>query len=188
MEAVETLKGVAVRLVEGMMLHNDLADVFDYLGLRGYKRMQEYYGAWDAITLRKIHRYSVNHEGRILPDDKPVYDPLAAALAGHDRSEASVQERIMYTRRAVEKWVAWQEETLSKMEAAAGALRAYGHIAAACMVEKLVCYTSKELKCAKRLHMELMAVDFDPAYAMQCQGCIHDEYRRKARRMCKEMI
>ena len=187
MEAIDVMQTVSTRLVEGMMLHNDLADVFDFIGMRGYKRMQEYYGIWDMVSMRKVHRYAINCMGHILPEETPKYDSLSNRLTGYSRTDLSPQDRTAYLRRAMSKWIEWEQATLHDMESAASTLRTMGEVCAACKVECLVGHVAKELKCAMRKEVELSSVNYDLVFVMQEQTKIHDCYRCKTAKACKRL-
>lgn len=56
------------RFVAAIMMHGQMADYFDFLGLKGYKRIHEYQHIAESIERRKVCRYYIERHGKIIPD------------------------------------------------------------------------------------------------------------------------
>ena len=65
----EAYKRVNQRQVTALMFHDQMADLFDFLGLMGFKRMHEYQYFTEAAEHRGTKRYFINHHNRLLPED-----------------------------------------------------------------------------------------------------------------------
>ncbi|RHS44935.1 hypothetical protein [Blautia sp. AM47-4] len=56
------------RFVAAIMMHGQMADYFDFLGLKGYKRIHEYQHIAESLERRKVCRYYIERHGKIIPD------------------------------------------------------------------------------------------------------------------------
>lgn len=76
------------------------------------------------------------------------------------------------------EWIKWETTTLAKLQQAHLDLYDDGEVASAELINDLINDVQKELKCAKRMYLDLIAVDFDLAYILDKQKGIHDKYKK----------
>lgn len=67
MPVIDVFAKVSDRLIDGMMMHEQMADYYNFLGLDGFKRLHEYHSLCETISMRRIHRYFIDHCNRLLP-------------------------------------------------------------------------------------------------------------------------
>lgn len=77
----------------------------------------------------------------------------------------------------IEQWIRWESETLNKLQQAQLDLYDEGEVASALFINHFIKRTQHELKCAKRKHLELSAVEFDMDFILSEQKEIHDKYK-----------
>lgn len=53
------------RFVAAIMMHGQMADYFDFLGLKGYKRIHEYQHIAESLERRKVCRYYIERHGKL---------------------------------------------------------------------------------------------------------------------------
>ena len=61
MNSEELFAKISAHMVKGIMFHAQMADYYDFLGLRGYKRMHEYHYFEESMMFRALHRYYINN-------------------------------------------------------------------------------------------------------------------------------
>ena len=84
----------------------------------------------------------------------------------------------MYTiKNAVSEWIRWETTTLAKLQQAHLDLYDDGEVASAMLIGKFIKDVQKELKCAKRMQLDLNVVDYDMCYILDKQKHIHDKYK-----------
>ena len=76
------------------------------------------------------------------------------------------------------EWIKWETATLSKLQQAHLDLFDDGEVASAMFIGDFIKDVEKELRCAKRMYLDLSAVDFDLAYILDKQKSIHDKYKK----------
>lgn len=178
----EVFAAIAAHQVEGMMLHNDMADYYDFLGLCGFKRVHEYRFLREAAEMRGIHRYFINHYNMLLEDKGlSVKGNIPEAWHDYKRQEVDAAAKRNAVQSCVEKWVEWERSTKSLYESMYCHLCDAGEVAAAIKVKELICDADCELKCADRLHIELKSVGYDLQYVFLMQDTLHEEYREKTK-------
>ena len=176
----EIFRDLSAHFVKGMMVHDKMADYYDFLSLRGYKRCHEYHFRRESANYRRLHRYYINRYHKLI-EEAPVGEPdiIPASWYRYTRNEVDTSTKRSAIKSGVDKWITWETETLNKLQQAYDALCEAGDPAAALFIEDYIQDTECELKAAHRKALELSAVDYDMPYIMQEQKRIHDKYKRK---------
>jgi hypothetical protein len=170
--------------VKGLMIHNDLANYYDFLGLAGYKRCHEYHFLDEIGAFRRVNRYYINHYSKLIP---PVQFEPTEVISGswykYTRQEVDASTKKNSVERGLKLWVEWEKETKRLYEDMYKELMTLDEVAAALMVKELVCDVDCELKYAERYQLNKKAVNYDLAYVIGEQDCMHDRYKEKMKRI-----
>ena len=59
---------INARQIAALMMHDQMADYFDFLGLSGYKRLNLYQYFAESKERRDVAHYYINHHGKLIPD------------------------------------------------------------------------------------------------------------------------
>ena len=182
MTVEEIFRTVSTHMIKGVMVHEQLADYYDFLNLHGYKRCHEYHMHKEMKSLRKLHRYFINHFNRLIEEeqfDNP--DVIPSSWYRYTRQEVDVNTKRNAVKSGIEKWVAWEEDTKKLYAKMYTELMTIGEVSAA---EKIGCFLSDvdcELKMAQRYHIDLVTSDYSISYILGHQKHKHDYYLRKMR-------
>jgi hypothetical protein len=182
--AIDVFGRISAHQTEGLMLHSDMADYFDFLGLKGFKRLHEYQYISESVERRGVHRYVINHFNTLPNEDNVSYSsviPSAWRNFTRETVESGVKKDAV--RSGMEKWVSWERDTKKLYESAYKELQDIGEIAASCKVKELIEDVDHELKCAERLHIEFLSVDYDMEFILSVQKEMHDRYKKKAQKV-----
>ena len=176
----EIFSQISDRQVTGLMLHEQMADYYDFLNLRGYKRMHEYHYLAESASMRGVHRYYINHFNKLLTAGHPV-NPAAipSSWANYSRFDVDAATKRRAVKDGLAKWREWEAETKKLYEKMYKHLCEMDEIAAAGKVRQLIEDVDQELKCVERMKLELDAVDYDLSVIVPCQTALHDEYAEK---------
>lgn len=180
----EAYKIISTRQVIALMFHDDMADLFDFLGLRGFKRMHEYQYLTESAEHRALKRYYINHHGKLLPEASltPV-SVIPSDWVQYNRMDVTPAVRKQYTQRAMEQYLEWEMETKALYSKMAVYLMDWQKMADFNKVNELVCDVDTELKYLERLCLELKSVDYDPAYVLMLQEKYHEMYEEKSKKI-----
>lgn len=161
-----------------------MADLFDFLGLSGFKRMHEYQYLAESMEHRALKRYYLNHHNKILYDGN-IENPhvIPKEWEQYTRFDVTVQVRKQYIEKSFEEYNAWESETKKCYEDYAKALFDMGHVADFNRVNELVTDVDKELKYLDRLLITLRSVAFNEVYVATIQEEIHEEYKKKTEKL-----
>lgn len=169
---------LSAHFVKGMMTHSQLANYYDFLSLRGYKRFHEYQFKCDSCSYRKLNRFYINHYNKMIVE-KPVSDPniIPESWYRYSREDVDAETKKTAIRSGIAEWIRWETNTLTKLQQAHLDLYDDGEVASAMFLEEFIDGVQKELKYAKRMQIDLSAVDYDLCYVLERQKKIHDKYK-----------
>lgn len=179
-----TVQGIfttlSAHMVKGLMIHEQLANYYDFLGLKGYKRLHEYHYLEETCYYRKLCRYYINHFSKLIPHmniDTPELIPLN--WYDHEREDVDTSTRRNAVRTALDKWVDWEEETKKLYQDSYKELMELGEVAAAKFICCFIEGVDYELKKAQRCKLYRSATDYDMTLIEQDQQYMHDKYKSK---------
>ena len=176
----EIFRSISSHMTKGVMIHEQMADYYDFLNLHGYKRCHEYHGKCEMKNLRHLHRYFINHFNRLIKED-PIENPdsIPSSWYRYTRQEVDTNTKRSAVKSGIEKWVSWEKETKDLYEKMYQEAMSIGEVAAAKKIGCFICDVDKELKWAERTHLDLMTVDYDMGYILSKQQYLHDKYKGK---------
>lgn len=168
------------RFIGAIMMHGQFADYFDFLGLRGYKRLHEYQHLAESMERRKVCRYYINHHNALIKEDfsgevniiPDAWYTAKRLSVGKSTKQKAVEDGFIEYRN-------WESETKSIYEKYSQKLREAGDVADAVFVEKLVEDVSAELQTAERMISDLISTGYDMVYITEIQSEIHEKYKKK---------
>lgn len=169
---------LSAHFIKGMMVHDQMANYYDFLSLRGYKRYHEYQFKHDSCNYRKLNRFYINHYNKLIAE-KPVSDPniIPETWYRYSREDVDPATKKTVIKAGISEWIRWETATLAKLQQAQLDLYDDGEVASAMLINKFIKDVEKELKCAKRTQLDLTAVDYDMCYILDMQKPIHDKYK-----------
>ena len=176
----EIFSKLSGHMIKGLMIHDQMSDYYDFLSLRGYKRCHEYHYKKEMCGYRKLHRYFINHYGKLIEEER-IEDPEAipSSWYRYTRKEVDANTKRSAVRAGIDKWVSWEKETKDLYQMAYRELMAINEEAAALLIEEFIRDVDCELKYAERKSLDLESVDYNLAYIIGEQTRLHDKYKRK---------
>lgn len=155
---------VSDRMIDGMMMHEQMADYYNFLGSDGFKRLHEHHFLCETISMRRIHRYLIDHCNQLLPVANTKHIDVIPI-----------------------EWCEWEHETKELYAKSAKDLYDAGEVAAAHVICELVRDVDDECKHADRLALNLRAVDYDMQVIVPMQHELHEKYRKKPHDVGKKL-
>lgn len=178
--AEEIFAQIKNRQIAALMFHGQMADYFDFLSLRGYKRLHEYQYFAESAEFRHISRYFINHHGKLLPERfEGEINPIPAAWLTANRMAVGKSTKQKAVEDGFNMYREWESGTKATYERYAARLRELGNEADAIFVDGLVEDVDHELKCLDRVILDLISAGYDMVYIVESQKTIHDKYKRK---------
>lgn len=162
MTAQDLWSKISDHQLEGVMLHFQLADLFNFLSLPNLSAHQEEHYQIENKALRETHCYASKHHGVLLRESRQEAPELIPATwYKHTKADVDKSTRKSHLMNAYEHWYKWEVETLkfySRMykEAMDACL-----VADACQVKTLLQKVSRELSELECSYTKLKLCDFD---------------------------
>lgn len=180
MTVEEIYSKLAQHMTEGIMIHEQLANYYDFLGLHGFKRCHEYHFLKEICEYRSLCRYYINHRNALIPY-LPVQDPkiIPDNWQKFTRQAVDTATKKNAVKNGFTLWESWERETKKLYEQMYKELLELGEVACAEEVLQFVHGADKELKKAERETLKLKTSDFDMPTIVCEQNRIHDYYRKK---------
>lgn len=173
---------INARMIAALMFHDQMSDYFDFLGMKGYKRLHEYQYFMESLERKKLNQYYINHHNRLIPD---VYTGQVSMIPENWQTANRISIGKSTKQKGIEdgfnQYHEWESETKSLYEHYSSRLREMGAVADAIMVEKLVEDVDCELKVLERMIVDLISSGYDMVYITESQNGIHDKYKSKMR-------
>ena len=179
----EIFMDLSAHMIKGMMVHDQMADYYDFLSLRGYKRCHEYHYKHESCNYRKLHRYYLNHYNMLI-DEAQIDSPEAIPESWYKYRRQDVDPGTKKTavKSGIMKWVDWEKETKQLFCKAHRELLELHQENAALFVECFIKDVDCELKWAERKLIELSDVEYSLDYILQEQKSLHDKYKKKMKK------
>lgn len=173
---------INARQIAALMMHDQMADYFDFLGLSGYKRLHLYQYFAESKEHRDVAHYYINHHGKLIPDR---FEGNVQMIPESWRSANRMSVGKSTKQKAVEDgfsvYLGWEQATKDVYQKYATALREQGYVADAIFVDRLVEDVDNELERLERIITDLITSGYDPVYIVESQKELHDKYKKKMR-------
>ena len=173
---------INARQTAALMMHDQMADYFDFLGLSGYKRLHLYQYFAESKERRDVAHYYINHHGKLIPDR---FEGNVQMIPESWRSANRMSVGKSTKQKAVEDgfsvYLGWEQATKDVYQKYATALREQGYVADAIFVDRLVEDVDNELERLERIITDLITSGYDPVYIVESQKELHDKYKKKMR-------
>ena len=173
---------INARQIAALMMHDQMADYFDFLGLSGYKRLHLYQYFTESKERRDVAHYYINHHGKLIPDR---FEGNVQMIPESWRSANRMSVGKSTKQKAVEDgfsvYLGWEQATKDVYQKYATALREQGYVADAIFVDRLVEDVDNELERLERIITDLITSGYDPVYILESQKELHDKYKKKMR-------
>lgn len=175
----EIFNQISSRFIAATMMHMQFANYFDFLGMKGYKRLHEYQFFAESAEHREVSKYFINHHGKLLSDTfsgevRVIPDSWYGANrlgVGKSTKQKAVEDSFL-------EYQTWEKETKTVYEKYAHTLRESGHISDALFVEKIISAVSEEVENIDRMISDLISTGYDMIYIMENQKEIYDKYKK----------
>lgn len=185
MELKEVYSKLSAHMVKGMMVHDQLANYYDFLGLKGYKKCHEYHFFKETCGYKKLCKYFINHHNMLVPEEQ-IDDPdiIPENWYKHIRADVDMATKRSAIKTGLEKWISWEKETKKLYEQMYQELMNIGEIASAFKVKEYVCDVDTELKKAERYWLSKEATNYDMSEIIAEQNSKHDKYEKMLDGIC----
>ena len=180
----DVFNSLSTHMIKGMMIHEQLANYYQFLGLHGYKRCHDYHFIHESKCFRKLNRYFIDHQYALIKENS-IEDPkiIPDSWFQHETTDLDENDITEGVKSGIQKWVMWEKETKLLYSNMYLELVRNGCVSGAEFVSKhLLKDVDHELKKASREWIKLTSANFDILFILGEQKSIHDKYKKKMKR------
>ena len=148
--------------IEGLMIHDQLADYYGFLGLTKYRKTHENHYKKESKSYRKVTNYFVDHYD-MLPKMGQIPNPKVIPDSWYNVNRQAVDANTMRNavKSGLETWVKWEKDTKAFYQNKYAELLSISEVAAAMMVCDLISDVDSELATAEKYHLWKKHSDYD---------------------------
>lgn len=168
----EIFARLAAHMRIGIEMHNDIANGFGFLNLRGYSKCHEYHFYEESRNYRCLQAYYLNHYYKIISNDNvEKIQIIPSNWYKYSSDDVDINTKQKAIKELTKKWVEWEKETKKLFETTHKELYELGEIAAALQIQAFLLDVTEELRWAheKLLNLESMNYDMPQIIAEQEQ-------------------
>ena len=189
MTVEEIFSQLSAHTIRGMMIHEGMANYYDFLGLHGFKRLHEYHYLCETLMNRKVQRFYINRFNKLIPESQvDSSSVIPATWYKVSRQDVDKSTKRAAVESGMIQWVQWEKETCELYTRMYMELEAQGDIVAAEFLCDMIKDVAKELKKAERLHLKLEATDYDMTYIVESQHWMHNKFKKKTKELRYEKL
>lgn len=184
MTAQEIFYQIINHMLEGMMVHEQLANYFDFLALNGYKCCHDYHYIEETLAHRELQRYYIEHFNKLLSEPQPnIIQVIPPDWYKHIRQDVDGNTMRESIQNGMLAWRNWEYETKKLYEKSYNDLISIGEVAAAEKVKELVTDVDEELVEAEGMHLEVLKINLDLSVIIPAQKELCKEYCKKKKKI-----
>ena len=171
---------IGQHMIKGLMIHTQLSDYFNFLGLKGYGKCHEYHFYEESKYFRKISNYYLEHYDKFIIDSH-VANPgvIPQDWMKYTRQQVDGATRKTGIQAGFEKWVDWEAETLKLYQELYKELLNLNEVASAIELSHYIEDVNEELNKAQQKYLELRMISFDITIVMEEQEKLFKEYDKE---------
>lgn len=187
MMTVEEIGGlIAQKMLQGTMIHQQLINYYNFLGLKGYQKCHEYHYQEESCAYIKFMDYFISHYNRLLP--RYSFDSLTSPSIvpqnwyGYNREDVDINTKRNAVKSGLEKWIAWEADVKHFLQEMYTELMNINEVALAFEIHKNIQEVDNELKHARLKYLEIKATDFDMTIIISEQENLKQKYKKKEKK------
>lgn len=178
MTVEEIFSKLASHMVEGIMIHDDMANAYDFLGLCGFAKRHDYHHLEETKNYRCLSHYFSIHYHKLLKLEQ-LDQPKIIPETWHKYSTPDVDTNTK--RNAVKdlmnKWVTWERDTKKLYQEMRQELCAIGEVASALKIDCFICDVDEELVWAEKKWMKLETLGYDIGTILKWSSEMYKKYK-----------
>lgn len=162
MKTEDIYREISTRMLEGMMLHDQLYQTYLYIGLSGYARRHLKHYKEEADAYARLAEYYITQRNGTLLYITPT-DPQAIpkTIYKRNRRDLTSQMKREIVRDCMNSWIEWERGTKELMERMYRELIILGEVSFAQELAEHICDVDAEIREAESEIEFLKSEDYD---------------------------
>ena len=180
MTVKEIFSELLAHKIKGMMIHEQMANYYHFLGLKGFMKCHECHYFEESLSYRDLCSFYIR-KYNMLPSHVDIDDPgmIPDSWFKYERQDVDTNTKRTAVKNGMEKWIAWEKDTKELFERSFMQLYELNDITGAMKIKKMLKDVNKEIECAEQESLNLNSVNFDISYIVSQQEELCDKYDRE---------
>lgn len=176
----EIINKIETHMWEGILIHNAMAETYDFLGLRGYARFHNYQTYEEMCGMMHLSHYYFTHYHKLIKKDEFMPQPIIPdSWYKYTSMDVDASTKRNAIKDLTEKWINWERETKTLYQSMRLELNNIGEVAAALELDKYIIDVSTELEHAERELIKLNSIGYDLVEIESWQEQMSKKYKKK---------
>lgn len=181
MTSDEIFERINLQMYEGIVMHSDMRQIYQFLNLDGYAACQDYHYCEEIENQSALQRFYIDTYFKLLPvGEMKRRELIPNSWYKYTSQEVDIGTKRNAIKELMGKWIAWEKETKHLYEEMYLELIGIKEIAAALYVSKLVKDVSEELSSAQKSLLDLEAIGFNLDVIIDWQDTIKKKYKKRS--------
>ena len=174
-------------MLKGLRYHDEMAKAYEFLGLRGYSKCQDYHQIEELKNYREFSHYYASRFFKILSADT-ITELGIIPNTWYKYSSQAVDNTTRKTaiKELMTKWQNWEQDTKKLYQKMYAELTNLSEVAAAIQIGKYLQDVDKELKEIQQEILFLESINYNLEIIMPEQSTLSNKYKHKIKNIFKE--
>lgn len=183
----EIFSNINKHMSKGLMIHDQIANAFSFLNLRGYRKCHEYHYYEESINYRELNNFYLKYFQKLIPTQE-IENPEIIPSSWHRymREDVDINTKRQQVRELFKKWIDWENETKTLLQSSYKELDSMGEDFAAEKIMYFLKDVSNELAIAQEKYINLKSIDYDIVSIVEEQDILYEKYKEKIKQLHKK--
>ena len=178
----EIFNKIAAHMRKGLAIHDQIASIYGFLNLCGYKKCHEYHFLEESYAYRRlIDFYSDTYCKLIASDNFEMPKLIPSNWLKYTKIEVDINTKRNAIKDTMKQWVEWEQEAKKLWEDSYIELYGLGEIYAAQTIQTFLKDTAEELNMAREKQICLESSGYDMPFILEEQKSLYKKYEKKMR-------
>ena len=180
MTVEEIFNKIASHMVEGIMIHDEMANAYDFLGLFGFAKLHDCQHFMETYSYRKLAHYYSTHYHKLLKIDTQVRQTIIPETwYKYTTMNVDTSTKRTAVKDMMHKWVEWEKDTKKLYSEMRQELCTLSEIAPALMLGDLLTEVDDELVHAEKKLIKLESIGYDLNTIISWQQPMYKKYKKR---------
>lgn len=180
MTVEEIFKKIITHMVEGLMIHDELTNGYDFIGLYGFAKCHEYHYMKESQSYKCLrHYYSIHYHQLLNIENVPNPKIIPDGWYKHNTMEVDANTKRQAVKTMMEKWIEWERDTKKLYQEMYHELCGLNEIAAANEIKYYICGVDDELVHAEKKFIKLESLGYDIGSIINWQQPMYEKFKKE---------
>ena len=176
----EIFNRLASHMIQGIMIHDEMAQAYEYLNLFGLSKCHTSHALEEKKNYLCLSHYYITHYFKLLQvENLPASKLIPETWYKYTTQAVDSGTKRNAVKEFMEKWVKWEQDTKKLYQEMRQELINLGEVAAALYIDKYICDVDKELCHAQKKLNKLETIGYDINFIISWQEDLIKKYKKK---------